>query len=83
VNANPGKIRLGDHDYPAAFVAAHWIQTDPEGYILALHEDGLLGYVRPSDEWMKLGEPLSDRLQDVAHRLVADGRLPEFEEHVQ
>jgi hypothetical protein len=69
-------VRLGEHDYPPEFVALSWSTTDPEGYILALHNAKLLGYVKPADEWVRLCEPLSDRLQDVAHALVADGRLP-------
>lgn len=79
MSADPGEIRLGDHDYPVEFVTAHWIQADPEGYILALNVAQRLGYVRASDEWVNLTEPLPDRLQDVAHQLVQSGRLPEFE----
>jgi hypothetical protein len=47
--------------------------------ILALDAEGQLGYLRPSDEWMNLGEPLNDDLQDAAHGLVRAGLLPEFE----
>jgi hypothetical protein len=46
--------------------------------ILALYAEGQLGYLRPSDEWMNLGEPLNDDLQDAAHELVAAGLLSEF-----
>jgi hypothetical protein len=54
---------------------------DPQIQILVLHMAGLLGYVRPSDEWVDgTGEPLPDPLQDAAHQLVTAGFLPEFEE---
>jgi hypothetical protein len=48
--------------------------------VLDLNDLGRLGYVKPSDEWMDLSEPLSDDLQDAAHRLLEAGWLPEFEE---
>lgn len=77
--STPG-IPLGDHVYPAAFAAAAWISRDPAGYVLALREAGQLGYLKASDEWVNMQEPLPDRLQDAAHALVEAGRLPEFEE---
>lgn len=76
----PG-IQLGDHVYPAGFVAAAFASRDPEGYVLALHKAERLGYLKASDEWVNLAEPLPDRLQEAAHALVEAGRLPEFEEH--
>jgi hypothetical protein len=51
--------------------------------ILALYAEGQLGYLRPSDEWMNLGEPLNDDLQDAAHELVAEGLLSEFTNDAQ
>lgn len=67
-----------ERNYSAEFIAAAWASGDPEGYVLALHTDERLGYLAPSDEWMNLGEPLPERLQQAADRLYQTGRLPEI-----
>jgi hypothetical protein len=53
--------------------------SDAELQVLDLNDSGRLGYIRPSDEWFDLSEPLPDALQDAAHRLLAAGWLDEFE----
>ncbi|OZM74005.1 hypothetical protein CFN78_06880 [Amycolatopsis antarctica] len=49
-------------------------------YVVALHVDGLLGYVAASDEWVDgTGTPLPEHIQQAAERLRSAGLLPEFE----
>jgi hypothetical protein len=54
--------------------------SDIEVQVLDLNTAGRLGYVKPSDEWFDLSEPLPDDLQDAATRLFEAGWLPEFED---
>ncbi|MFD1145911.1 DUF3560 domain-containing protein [Saccharothrix hoggarensis] len=51
-----------------------------ERTVMALHERGELGYVKPSDEWVnQRGVPLNDEHQEAAARLHAAGRLPGYD----
>lgn len=73
--APPGTVRLGDHNYPFAFLLMS--NTAPFETVLALDEQDRLGYLAPSDEWTDGAEPLPELFQHAADELLAEGALSE------
>lgn len=57
------------------------VGANPVWRVLSLDALDQLGYLRASDEWCALADPLDDVGQVVAHELQQAGLLPRFDEH--
>lgn len=73
--APPGTVRLGNHDYLIEFLLRS--NTAPVETVLALDEQGRLGYLASCDEWTDGVEPLPELFQHAADELLAEGALSE------